>query len=80
MVKVTIELCNETESRLLGIIAIRNDGTGTPDIGNYEVALSHAGKYIGRPGAWKQGHVKGYRRSLSPYHLVKMALEATLGR
>jgi hypothetical protein len=40
MIRVTIEIVpfgNEGEKRKLGEITIVNDGTGTPEIGNYKV-------------------------------------------
>ncbi len=80
MVVVKIELWphgDQTKSRTLGVMSIANDGTGSVEQGNYKAELSHAGVYYGRkPGAWKRGMVLGYRRTLSPYHLVSMALKA----
>jgi hypothetical protein len=44
----------------LGILAIANDGTGTPEMGNYKWTLSHAGKYFGkRKEPFKQGRLRG---------------------
>ena len=57
---------------------IVNDGTGTQAKGNYQVRLRHSGRYTGRPGFWKRGAVSGVSRLLSPYHLVMLALGATL--
>lgn len=83
MIVVRVELWpggRKAEARLLGTATITNDGTGTPELGNYDVALSHSGRYVGRPGAWKRGRVERHpRERLSPYHLVLRALEAALG-
>lgn len=79
MVVVKIELWphgDESKARPLGVMHIINDGTGTVEAGNYDVELKHAGNYFGKPGNWRTGRVVGYIRSLSPYHLVAMALRA----
>lgn len=80
LVVVKVELWphgNEANARTLGRIEIANDGTGTLTHGNYDVRLSHSGRYSSRPGPWKVGKVIGYaRKALSPYHLVQMALKA----
>jgi hypothetical protein len=80
LVVVKIELWpggNPTNPKPLGTIYIANDGTGTSTDGNYDVRLSHSGRYIQKPGVWKRGKVTGYKRAKdSVYHLVKMALEA----
>lgn len=82
MVVVRIELWpygDPTKSRLLGVASISNDGTGTLQNGNYNVELSHAGKYIAiKKGVWKKGRVENHIRKLSPYHLVYKALKAAL--
>jgi len=81
MVVVRIELWpfgREFGKRLLGIATISNDGTGNEKYGNYNVRLSHSGKYSGRKGTWKKGSVEKHRRSLSPYHLLYKALKAAL--
>jgi hypothetical protein len=79
MVVCTIELWphgDKNQARPLGVINISNDGTGDAQSGNYEAELLHAGVYFGKPGNWRTGSVSGYRRSLSPYHLVARALVA----
>lgn len=82
MVVINIELWplgNKTNKRNLGTIVISNDGTGTTHSGNYNVVLSHSGIYYGKKKEpWKTGKVKGFARSLSPYHLLLKALQATL--
>lgn len=83
MIVVKIEiwpLGNHTKSRLLGVCSIVNDGTGDKKLGNYNVKLSHAEKYLDtKKGTWKKGKVENHRRALSPYHLVCKALQACLG-
>jgi hypothetical protein len=81
MIVVRIELWpggDEGRKRLIGQARIANDGSGTAEVGNYDVRLSHSGVYADRPGTWKRGRVEGHRRSLSPYHLVIKALDACL--
>lgn len=82
MIIVRIELWplgDPTKKRLLGIAKIANDGTGDKKQGNYNVELSHAGKYIDKKkGIWKRGRVENHFRKLSPYHLVYKALKAAL--
>jgi len=81
MVVVKIELHpggDPEKARPLGLVVISNDGTGSDEQGNYDVALAHSGKYYGKKGVYKRGKVRGFRRALSPYHLIKMALEAAL--
>jgi hypothetical protein len=71
---------DKTKARTLGTVVIANDGTGTPEHGNYDVALSHAGVYRkeGEYKAWKGGRVLGHYRMLSPYYLLQAALKTTL--
>lgn len=82
MIVVKIELWplgDQAQARVIGQARIANDGTGTSELGNYDVALAHAGAYAGKPGVWKRGRVERHRRALSPYHLVARALQAALG-
>lgn len=79
MVIVKIELWphgDESRATPLGTIKITNDGTGNEAFGNYDVSLSHSGRYVTRPGTWKRGKVLRHFRGLSPYHLVVKALNA----
>lgn len=82
MVVVTIEiwpLGDHTKKRLLGVAAIINDGTGDTKHGNYDVELSHVGKFLAkRTGTWKAGRVEHHRRTKSSYHLVCIALKNAL--
>lgn len=82
MVIVRIELWPQGDpekSRLLGVAKIANDNTGDEKRGNYDVHLSHAGKYIQRKSIWKRGRVENHKRTLSPYHLVYKAFKNALG-
>ena len=67
---------NEANKRMLGEIIIVNDQTGTADEGNYNVSLTHSGTYYGKKGVYKSGRVTGHFRNLSPYRLVKLALDS----
>ena len=81
MIVVTIEMWphgQQESSKILGVCTISNDLSGTKELGNYKVSLSHSGKYIERKGTWKTGKVKNHKRNLSPYHLVYKALRACL--
>lgn len=82
MVVVTIELWphgDAEQARPLGVVKIALAAV-SPDtkVGSYEVELSHAGRFWGRPGIWKSGFLARHFRDLSPYHLVKAAIEAAL--
>ena len=83
MIVVKIELWPHgrvSKKTELGRIVIANNLSGDHEHGNYDCALSHAGSYAGEPGAWKTGEAIGYKRTLSPYHLLRMAINACLGR
>jgi len=79
MIVVTIELWpkgNQDKSRPLGVLAIANDGTGTPELGNYTWTLSHAGVYFGkRKEPFKKGRLRNFPRHLSPYRLISRILK-----
>ena len=79
MVVVKIELWpngDKEKARTLGAMTISNDGTGDASSGNYDVGVCHGGSYFGKPGLWKRGRVRSFRRSMSPYHLVARALSS----
>lgn len=80
MLRVTIELLpggSAVGRRTIGVINIGNDGTGTPEVGNYNVSASHAGKFFDLDrGPYKTGRVVGFLRKLSPYRLLFRALKA----
>jgi hypothetical protein len=81
MIVVKIELWPHgirDKAREIGRIVIANDGSGTKEEGNYEVALANAGIYADKPGAWKSGTVTKHKRSLSPYHLIRAAIDSAL--
>lgn len=68
---------DSTKRRKIGQINITNDGTGTEEVGNYNISASHAGKYYGtNPKPYKIGKLAGFNRSLSPYRLLSRALKA----
>ena len=79
MIQVEIKLRSargRKYDRILGVVVIANDGTGTAEEGNYEFALSHAGVYFGkRKEPYKKGKVKGFKRNLSPYRLLYRVLK-----
>jgi len=82
MLVCTIELWpggNPERSRRLGEVLIANDGTGDERRGNYNCAVTHAGKYAHRNGVWRTGRVSRHMRTRSPYHLLAKALGACLG-
>ena len=83
MVVVKIELWkkgNPKDITVLGVIKIALVGlTEDGKHGDYDVKLSHAGRYLGwKKGYWKTGRVESHLRSKSPYHLVYKALKAAL--
>jgi len=83
MIVASIEIWphgQQKNGKVIGVCIITNDGTGTAARGNYDVKLGHAGRYIGKPGAYKTGKVHNHLRRLSPYHLLHKALAACLGK
>lgn len=82
MIVVKIELWPggfREKARTLGTVVIANNGEGDAERGNYDAALSHAGKFAGKIGCWKSAEVRGHLRRLSPYHLVARAISLCLG-
>ena len=83
MIVVKIELWrkgNPKDVTLLGVIKIALCRV-TKDLkhGDYDVELSHCGKYLGwKKGCWKKGKVENHLRNKSPHHLVYKALKAAL--
>ena len=79
MLIVTIELKSAIDAerdKLLGVMRISNDGTGTPEVANYNVRLSK----FGDRGTWKQGRVEGFDRvRRGPFDLLWLALRALVG-
>ncbi|MFK4136849.1 hypothetical protein ACI2KR_31980 [Pseudomonas luteola] len=79
MIRITIEMIPKGVGtpRHLGTINIANDGTGTPERGNYKVKLAKFGK---PEGTWMRGVVKNFcRKTKGPYDLLLQALIATVG-
>lgn len=75
MLRCTIELIphgNILKKETLADLIIINNGTGTPEIGNYNVRLEEKGKVY-------KGKVKNYPRlQYGPAFLVAKAIEACL--
>lgn len=80
MIRVTIELLPyglEANKRNIGTLEIANDGTGTPQRGNYKVRLAKAGL---PKSTWRTGAVVGFPRlKLGPYDLLLRCLTSTVG-
>ncbi len=79
MVVVKIELWphgDHRRKREIGRAVICNDGKGTEATGTYYAAVGHAGTHSGKPGIWRSVAGVSYRRRLSPYHLVRNAMQA----
>jgi len=78
MMLIKIELLpggDASKRRTLGEIRIVNDGSGSLDVGNYDVTLMKSEEYAKSPGVWKRGRVVGFpRRALGPYDLLFRAL------
>jgi hypothetical protein len=71
---------NPSDVEQIGDVRIINEGTGTPERGNYRFEVKYSGAYWGKPGSWKAGRVAGYdRKGVSPYHLVLAVLERAFG-
>jgi hypothetical protein len=76
MLRVTIEMLpdgDEEAVRLLGQMAIANDGTGTPLNGHYETQLTTFDRYGGSFA--RTGRVEDFNRERSAIDLVMFALE-----
>lgn len=71
---------DESKKRTVGHVLIGNDGTTGPFKANYDVALSHSGRYYGKKGLWLAGRVQAHNRELSPYHLLRAGLDDALTR
>lgn len=73
MVTVKVELTSARtgRTRLLGVMAIANNNTGTAEIGNYDYTLQ-----TGLRGKKRKGKVKGYRRVKDPvWKLLHMVMQ-----
>lgn len=71
---------DQAKARPMGEIRIANDGSGTPEKGNYRVELSHSGMYVGKRGVYRRGRVEGFPRRASVYEILRRALESALRR
>lgn len=82
LVRVILRNANGGPEEILGEATITNDGSGTPEVGNYDVTLFKGARYSARPGtAWKRGRVEGFtRKRLGPWHLLRDGLVSALGR
>lgn len=79
MIRVTVELLPygmEDHKETLGVAYIANDGTGTQNVGNYNVEfMKHGGK-----GLYKRTRVEGFpRRRLLAWDLLYRALQKIVG-
>jgi len=79
MIRVTVELVSTRTglTKHLGTAEIANDGTGTPEVCDYNFALSK----WGRPAeTWKTGRVIGFhRKKHGAWDLLYLALLAAVG-
>lgn len=83
MIVVRVELWpkgDQQRARLLGLMRIANDGSGSEALGNYHVTIDKSPEYAKRPGIYRRGRVQGFRRRLGPWPLLQAALTACLGR
>lgn len=80
MIRVTVEMLPGGFGPVqhLGTAIISNDGTGTPQRGNYNVRLSPRGN---PKRVWRRGRVLRFpRKRRSAWHLLEEALAAALGK
>ena len=63
MLRCTIELVpfgDESRKRVVGLVEIANDGSGTHERGNYKVVLKKTPPFSGAlKAAWKSGELEG---------------------
>lgn len=82
MIRVTVEMLpggNPEKARSIGVGYITNEGSGSPDLGNYSVKLMKSGEYAKRGGVWKSGSVINFPRlRLGPWDLLFVALASTV--
>lgn len=80
MIRVTIEILpsgDETRKRHIGTVEIANDGTGSPNFGNYSIRLA---KFSGPRHTWLKGKLTGFDRiKRGPYDLLLQCLLVTIG-
>lgn len=82
MIYVRMELwpsSQKDKAKLLGEAYIANTGEGNTDVGEYQVELMKSPAYSKKPGIWKRGFVKGFKRlKYGPWDLLFLALIAAL--
>lgn len=72
MVRVTIEIWDGKTMELSQIIAIKNDGTGTPGVGHYDVEAVGSDRVV-----YARARVENFpRQKRSVLQLVRRALNA----
>jgi hypothetical protein len=72
MLAATIVVSTATGIKRLHLIQIQNDGTGTPEFGNYNVSV-FLDEYL-----IQQGRVEGYAREYGALKLLYKALETLI--
>jgi len=81
VVRATIELIpfgDENRKQHIGTIEIANNGSGSGDLGNYDVRLS---KFDRPMSTWRRGVIVGFRRiKRGPFDLLLAALDTTVGK
>jgi hypothetical protein len=79
VIKITVELFPfglESSGKILSIMKIWNDGTGTKTKGNYRYRMSKTGRY---ELLWKEGEVKNFpRKRLNVWYLLLRVLSNAL--
>lgn len=85
MIRVTVELWPfgwETNKRTIAVLDVYNDGTGTPERGNYKFRV-YRRPGVKRPLSAKgrSGEVKNYPRQAYPvWELIRRVLNEARGR
>jgi hypothetical protein len=79
VLRVTVEEVADSDKegpgRVVGVAHIRNDGSGTEDVANYDIYLSKLGKGFRGQQPWRHGRLENFRRwQYTPWHLVAKAL------
>lgn len=81
MIVVKIELhsaIHPSRSKEIGRMVISNDGTGTDELGSYNVELMRRGT---KDKVLRQGLIQNYpRHAYTVWELVRRALQVTLGK
>ncbi len=81
MLRVIVEFLPQgdmNKREVLGVITLTNDGTGTPETGNYVARIFKWKKGAGK--LWREGRVRGFpRQKLESYDLLFRALREMVG-